>query len=65
MKRNFSVNLLFLVVLNLLIKPIYVFGIEVGIQNTVGPAEYGLYYAMFNFTFLFNVVLILLEKSQY
>lgn len=57
MKRNFSVNLLFLVVLNLLIKPIYVFGIEVGIQNTVGPAEYGLYYAMFNFTFLFNVVL--------
>lgn len=57
MKKNFSANLLFLLVLNLLIKPVYVFGIEVGIQNEVGPAEYGLYYAMFNFTFLFNVLL--------
>ncbi|MEZ4721290.1 MAG: polysaccharide biosynthesis C-terminal domain-containing protein [Flavobacteriales bacterium] len=57
MKKNFTANLFFLVVLNLLIKPIYIFGIEVGIQNSVGPAEYGLYYAMFNFTFLFNVLL--------
>ena len=57
MKKNFSANLLFLLVLNLLIKPVYVFGIEVGIQNEVGPSEYGLYYAMFNFTFLFNVLL--------
>lgn len=57
MKKNFSFNLLFLVLLNLLIKPIYVFGIEVGVQNEVGPTEYGLYYAMFNFTFLFNVLL--------
>ena len=57
MKKNFSANLVFLIVLNLLIKPIYVFGIEVGIQNEVGTSDYGLYYAMFNFTFLFNVLL--------
>ncbi len=57
MKKNFSANLLFLIALNLLIKPIYLFGIEVGIQNTVGTSDYGLYYAMFNFTFLFNVLL--------
>ena len=57
MKKNFSANLIFLVVLNLLVKPIYVFGIEVGIQNEVGTEAYGLYYAMFNFTFLFNVLL--------
>jgi O-antigen/teichoic acid export membrane protein len=57
MKKNFSFNLLFLIALNLLIKPLYLFGIEVGIQNEVGAADYGLYYAMFNFTFLFNVLL--------
>jgi len=57
MKKNFSANLLFLLLLNLLVKPFYVFGIEVGVQNAVGPEEYGLYYAMFNFTFLFNVLL--------
>lgn len=57
MKKNFSLNLFFLLGINLLIKPVYLFGIEVGVQNAVGPAEYGLYYAMFNFTFLFNVVL--------
>lgn len=57
MKKNFSANLLFLLLLNLLVKPFYVFGIEVGVQNAVGPKEYGLYYAMFNFTFLFTVLL--------
>jgi len=43
--------------LNLLIKPVYLLGVEVGIQNSVGAKEYGLYYAMLNFTFLFNVLL--------
>jgi len=55
--KSFSFNLALLIALNLLIKPFYLFGIEVGIQNEVGSAEYGLYYAMFNFTFLFNVLL--------
>ncbi|MEQ9186964.1 MAG: oligosaccharide flippase family protein [Cryomorphaceae bacterium] len=50
-------NLIFLLALNLLVKPFYLFGIEVGVQNEVGAEEYGLYYAMFNFTFLFNVLL--------
>ncbi|GAB4378849.1 MAG: hypothetical protein Kow0075_09150 [Salibacteraceae bacterium] len=57
MKRSFPVNLLFLLLLNLLIKPIYKFGVEVGVQNAVGPEEFGIYYAMLNFTFLFNVLL--------
>lgn len=57
MQKKFSLNLLFLLGLNVLIKPVYLFGIEVGVQNEVGQAEYGLYYAMFNFTFLFNVIL--------
>ena len=56
-RRNFSLNLIFLLALNLLIKPFYLFGVEVGVQNAVGAEAYGLYYAMFNFTFLFNVIL--------
>ncbi len=56
-KRKFSLNLIFLLALNLLVKPFYLFGIEVGVQNEVGAEEYGLFYAMFNFTFLFNVLL--------
>ena len=56
-KRKFSLNLIFLLALNLLVKPFYLFGVEVGVQNEVGAEEYGLYYAMFNFTFLFNVLL--------
>lgn len=56
-KRKFSLNLIFLLALNLLVKPFYLFGIEVGVQNEVGASEYGLFYAMFNFTFLLNVLL--------
>jgi O-antigen/teichoic acid export membrane protein len=55
--KNFSINLIFLLGLNLLVKPFYLFGVEVGVQNAVGAEDYGLYYAMFNFTFLFNVLL--------
>jgi len=56
-RKTFSLNLIFLLALNILVKPVYLFGIEVGVQNAVGASEYGLYYAMLNFTFLFNVLL--------
>lgn len=56
-KRNFSINLIFLLAVNLLVKPVYLFGVEVGVQNAVGAENYGIYYAMFNFTFLFNFLL--------
>ena len=43
--------------LNLLIKPFWLFGIEVGVQNTVGAESYGLYLALFNFSLIFNIIL--------
>jgi O-antigen/teichoic acid export membrane protein len=43
--------------LNLLIKPFWVLGIDVGVQNSVGAEQYGFYFAVFNFTFLFNMIL--------
>lgn len=56
-QKDFVVNLIFLLTLNLLIKPFWLFGIDMGVQNSVGAAQYGAYFAIFNFTFLFNMLL--------
>jgi O-antigen/teichoic acid export membrane protein len=57
MHRKFITNLAFLLFLNLLIKPFWILGIDRAVQNTVGAESYGLYAALFNFSFLFNILL--------
>ncbi len=57
MQRKFITNLAFLLVLNLAIKPFWILGIDRAVQNTVGAGSYGLYAALFNFSFLFNILL--------
>ena len=57
MQRKFLKNLALLLVLNLLIKPFWIFGIDRTVQNTVGAEEYGFYFAVFNFSFLFSILL--------
>jgi O-antigen/teichoic acid export membrane protein len=57
MQRKFITNLAFLLLLNLVIKPFWLLGIDRSVQNTVGSEAYGHYYALFNFTFLFNILL--------
>lgn len=52
MNREFLINAAFLVLVNLLIKPFYVFGIERVIQDRVGPETYGLYATLFSFSYL-------------
>lgn len=39
-----------------MVKPFYIFGIDRGVQNVVGPEDFGIYIALFNFTFLFQIV---------
>jgi O-antigen/teichoic acid export membrane protein len=56
MNREFLINTLFLVVINLIIKPFYIFGIDRAVQNRVGEESYGLYFTLFSFTFLFQIV---------
>ncbi len=56
-QRDFIFNICLLIFLNLLIKPFWIIGIDVGVQNRVGAEQYGLYFAVFNFTFLFNMIL--------
>lgn len=57
MQKKFITNLLFLLVLNFLIKPFYILGIDAEIINRVGIESYGVYFSLFNFSFLFNIFL--------
>ena len=57
MQRKFIGNLILLVLLNLLVKPLAIFGIDAEVQNRIGAEEYGLYFSLFNFTYLFNIIL--------
>lgn len=56
MKKKFLTNLALLILLNLLIKPFWIW-VDISVLNTVGVREYGLYITLFNFTLLFNIIL--------
>lgn len=57
MKRKFISNLLLLLFLNALVKPFWIFGIDRTVQNTLGADEYGLYFSLFGFSMLLNILL--------
>ena len=58
MQKKFITNLALLLLLNLLIKPIWMLGIDREVQNVISnSADYGVYFALFNFSFLFNIFL--------
>lgn len=57
MQRKFLFNLLLLIGINLLIKPFAIFGIDAEVQNRIGYVDYGIYFSIFNFTYLFNILL--------
>ncbi len=57
MKKKFFTNLLFLLSLNLIVKPFWVLGIDRVVQNSVGSADYGMYFSLFNLSILFNIIL--------
>ncbi len=56
MNREFLLNIIFLLFINLLIKPFYIFGIDLAVQNRVEAGAYGLYFALFNLTLLFQII---------
>ena len=57
MQKKFISNLFLLIVLNLIVKPISIFGIDAAVQNRVGAEDYGLYFSLLNLSFLFNIIL--------
>jgi len=57
LQSQFASNIILLLVINFLIKPIYILGIDAEVQDTLGDETYGLYFSLFNFCFLFQIVL--------
>lgn len=57
MKVRFIANLAFLLFANLLVKPFYIFGIEVQVQNIVGTEAYGQYLSLLNLSIIFSTIL--------
>ena len=57
MQRKFLTNLGLMLLLNLLIKPVWIFAIDRNVQNMVGAMDYGFYFEVLNFSFLFNILL--------
>ncbi|MCO5229750.1 MAG: oligosaccharide flippase family protein [Chitinophagales bacterium] len=57
MRQSFLFNTIFALAVNFIIKPIWIFGIDRTVQNELGSHEYGIYFAVFNFTYLFQIFL--------
>lgn len=57
MQKKFLTNLGLLLFLNLLVKPFWVLGIDRSVQNAVGVEDFGFYFSILNFSFLFNIFL--------
>lgn len=55
MNREFFINIVFLISINLLIKPFFIFGIDRTVQNVVGAENYGIYFALLNLSYLLQI----------
>ena len=50
-------GLFWVLLANVVVKPLWILGIEVGVQNAVGNQMYGFYAALFSFSYIFNILL--------
>ena len=57
MQKKLLSGLFWLLLVNLLVKPFWILGIEVEVQNAVGDVAYGFYAALFSFSYIFNILL--------
>lgn len=57
MQKSFFKNIVFLLFLNLLIKPFWLLGVDREVQNIVGNQEYGIFFSIYNFAYLFYILL--------
>lgn len=56
MQREFGLNIILLVAINLLIKPFFIFGIDRTVQNVVGTEVYGMYFTLLSLTYLLQII---------
>jgi len=57
MKKTFITNLILVLALNLSIKPFWILGIDVKVQNLVGQAEFGTYAGILAWSYVFCIIL--------
>lgn len=57
MKRKLLIDLLIIFLLNVLVKPMAIFGIDAAVQNRLGSDTYGLYFSLLNLSYLFTIVM--------
>lgn len=55
--RQFYASLGLLIILNLVIKPIWIFAIDRQVQNVLGTAAYGSYFSLLNLSIVFSFLL--------
>jgi O-antigen/teichoic acid export membrane protein len=55
MLRQFFQTAVLVLSLSVLVKGVYLFGIDRTVQNVLPPADYGLYFTLFNFSWLFQI----------
>ena len=55
-QRQFLSTLTWLVIVNLVIKAIFVFGIDLRVQKEVGQVMYGHYFALINLCYIFQII---------
>lgn len=56
MKKEFFLNIIFLILANILIKPFYLLWVEVEVNNIVGPSSYGTYAGIFSLCYIFQII---------
>lgn len=56
MPKNFTKKVFLLIAVNLLVKPIWIFGVERNVQINAGFEVYGLYFTLLNFTYLLGII---------
>lgn len=57
MRKFFVQNVFFLLLVNLVVKPVWIFGIDRNVQNYVGHTVYGQYQAILSFCIIFQIFL--------
>jgi len=54
---RFYSSLGLLIILNVIVKPVWIFGIDRQVQNVVGTEVYGIYFSLFNLSVVFSFLL--------
>ena len=57
MQKKLLSGLFWVLLLNIVVKPFWILGIEAGVQSAVGTEMYGFYFSIFNLAYIFNILL--------